>query len=90
MTTTLYKRSSEIGSIAITESILAYMPEYNLEQTKEKLMDIEDVVNKRLPGSYIWQVMTSEILVAVDESYELTEEEFWEIENKAFYEVIGD
>ena len=88
MTTTLYRRGSEYGDIKLIDAIMAYMPEYDLEKAKKKVMEIEKLVNKRLPGSYLWQVMTSEIIVEIDEPYELSDDEFWKIEQKAFEELV--
>lgn len=90
MTTTTYKRGSKYGKEMLIESIMAYESTVDYDKALDLVKEIAAEVNRNLPGSYAWYPSASEIYVAVDETEELTDEQFDDAYRKAFEEVMEE
>lgn len=89
MTTITYMGSSSIGSVEIIDSIAAYLGDSDMD-LDEVLKDVQDWVNRELPGSYAWYPYISEVYADIDESYELTEEELMDYIRQGIEECAVD
>lgn len=89
MTTTTYMRSSSIGEHEIKDSIAAYLGDSDMD-LDEVLKDVQDWVNRELPGSYAWYPYISEVYADVDESEELTEEDLMDYIRQGIEECAID
>lgn len=89
MTTTTYIQGSNYGVDELMESI--YYADGNIDEKmgNELAKQIVKETNKNLPGTYNWIPWTSEIHVSIDESEDLTEEQFMDIKSKTF-DIVMD
>lgn len=90
MTTTTYRRGSKYGKEILIESIQAYDDNVDYESALQLVKEIAYEANRHLPSSYAWYPLVSEVYVAIDETEELTDEQFDEICRKAFETVMSE
>lgn len=90
MTTTTYRRGAQYGKEMLIEIIQAYDDNVDYETALELVKEIVYEANRHLPSSYAWYPLVSEISVAIEETEELTDEQFDEIRRQAFEKVMGE
>ena len=90
MTTTTYRRGSKYGKEILIESIQAYDDNADYDTALQLVKEIASEANRNFLGSYAWYPLVSEIYVAIDETEELTDEQFDEIRRQAFEKVMSE
>ena len=91
MTRTCYARGLKYSERNIINSVLDASNGVELAdgEAEDITSDIICEVDRNLPGTMSWEPYTSELHIDIDDDSELTEDEFDEILNEAFWDVFA-
>lgn len=88
-TTETYRRGSSYSADAFIDSIMAYDETIDYDKARDIVHEIAREVNRNLPSSYVWYPDISEIHSDIDETIDLSDEEFDQICHNAFEKVMN-